>query len=107
MALLVPQQIGNTGFLPTLGAANATDTVAPDDRVFLWVKNTNAATRDIVITVPGSTFNIANPDITVTVAATTGEEMISLAGVPADPATGTILITPSATAGVTIAAVRH
>jgi hypothetical protein len=107
MAPLVPQQIGYTGSLPTLGAANASDTVAADDRVFLWVKNTNAATRNIVISAPpgldkfGQTF----PDISVTIAATTGEEMIGpmVGDLAVD---GIITITPSATAGVTIAAVR-
>jgi len=107
MALLVPQQVRVDGPNITFGAAGASDTVQPDDRVMLVYKNTNAATRDIVVVVPGTTFGQANPDVTNTIAATTGEEYIGpMVGALADPTTGLITVTTSAQAGLTVAAVR-
>lgn len=107
MALLSAQQVTITGAAITLGAAAASDTVAPDDRLFLWYKNTNAATRDITVVVPGTQYGQARPDVVRTIAATTGEALIGpLVSDLADPATGLITVTLSATAGVTVAAVR-
>lgn len=109
MALLAPQQLGYAGTLPTLGAAGATDTVAPDDRVFLWYKNTNAATRDITVVTPTALnqFGQSLPDIVVTIAVTTGEEMIGpMVPALADPTTGLITVTTSAQTNLTVAAVR-
>lgn len=107
MALLVPQQIGYSGTLPTLSAATTSDTVAPDDRVMLWYKSTQGTTEVITVVVPGSLFGVARADITVTIAATTGEEMIGPM-VPdlADPATGLITVTIADVTGITVAAVR-
>ena len=108
MALLAPQQVSITGATITLVAAAATDTVAPDDRVFLWYKNTNAATRNIEVVVPGDYYAQALPNVNVTIAATTGEELIGpIDRRLADPTTGlvTINVTPAVT-NVTVAAVR-
>jgi len=107
MALLTPQQIAITGPAVTLAAASASDTIRPDGRVYLWYKNTNGATRDIVVVVPGTTYGQARPDITVTIAATTGEKLIGpLPRDLADPTTGLITVTTSAQTGLTVAAVR-
>ena len=108
MALLAPQQITIGGATITLAAASASDTVAPDDRLFLWYKNTNAATRDITVVVPGSYYAQNLADVVVTIAATTGEELIGpIDRKLADPTTGlvTINVTPAIT-NVTVAAVR-
>jgi hypothetical protein len=109
MALLAPQQIGYAGTLPTLSAATTSDTVAPDDRVFLWYKNTDASTEPISIVTPTTLnkFGQDLPNIVVTIAATTGEEMIGpMVADLADPTTGLITITMASAAGVTVAAVR-
>lgn len=109
MALLAHQQMNILGATITLSAASASDTVAPDDRVFLWYKNTNAATRDITIVTPTSLnqFGQDLPNIVVTIAATTGEELIGpITRDLADPSTGLVTITLAAITNVTVAAVR-
>jgi hypothetical protein len=107
MALLAHQQITITGATITLGATAASDTVNPDDRLFLWYKNTNAATRDITIVVPGTYYAQNLADVTVTIAATTGEELIGPIDTRlADPTTGLVTVNHSATAGLTVAAVK-
>lgn len=107
MALLAAQQVGITGPTITFGAAAASDTVVPDDRLMLVYKNTNAATRDITVVVPGTRFGQANPDVVVTIAATTGEEYIGpITRDLADPVTGLVTVTTSAQTNVTVAAVR-
>lgn len=109
MALLAHQQVKITGPTISLAAASASDTVAPDDRVFLWYKNTDAATRNITIVTPAGLdqFGQNLPDVVNTIAATTGEELIGpITRDLADPATGLVTITLSAVAGVTVAAVR-
>jgi hypothetical protein len=109
MALLTVQTpTPSAGLVPTYGAANASDTFVPDDRTFLYVKNTNAATRTIAITTPGTFRGLALPDPAPTIAATTGELILGPfpADTYADPTTGLCTVTPSATAGVTLACVR-
>ena len=77
MALLSYQTYGSyTGALPTFGAASTSDTIAPNERGFLWYKSTQGTTEVITVVVPGTTFGQNNPDIAVTIAATTGEEVI-------------------------------
>jgi hypothetical protein len=109
MALLTAQTLGYAGTLPTLSAVNSSDTFAPNDRQFLWVKNTNASTRDItIVTTQTGVGGQAVADVTVTIAATTGEEMIATfpASKFADPATGLATVSYTATAGVTAALVE-
>lgn len=109
MALLAPQQLGYAGVLPTLGAAATTDTVVPDDRVFLWYKSTQGTTEVITVVTPTSLnqFGQSLPDITVTIGATTGEEMIGpMVPALADPSTGLITINITDVTGITVAAVR-
>lgn len=111
MALLAHQQVTITGATITFASPSAgspgSDTVAPDDRLFLWFKNTNAATRDIVVVVPGTYYAQNLADVTVTIAATTGEELIGpIDRRLADPTTGLVTFTTSAQAGLTVAAVK-
>lgn len=108
MALLTPQQISLVGTSPAYGSAAAGgDTVAPDDRAFLHIKNTNGATRDVTIVTPGTTFGQANADVVKTVPATTGDVMMGpLVPALADPTTGLISITWSAVTGITVAVVK-
>lgn len=107
MALLSYQQMAVTGPATTFGAVAASDTMPPDERGFLWVKNANAGADTATVVVPGTTFGQANPDVAVTVPATTGERLIGpLSPSLADPATGLITVTHSVTSSVTCALVR-
>lgn len=107
MALLTAQQVSIVGTTPTYGAVAASDTVVPDDRTFLIVKNGSGTIDNCVVVVPGSTFGQANPDVTVAVPITNGERWIGpLNSALADPATGLITITHSQTTTVTCALVR-
>lgn len=108
MALLTAQQVTIGGATITFGAAAASDTIAPDGRVALIYRNTNAATRDITVVVPGTYYAQNLTDVVVPIAATTGEEFIGpIDAKLADPLTGlvTVTVTP-AIAGVTVAAIR-
>jgi phage tail sheath gpL-like len=104
MAQLTPLQIAETGTTAVYTAVNASETIYPDDRIALHVKNANASPTNVVVVVPGSTYGQANPDITVAVANAT-EKFIRIPNVP-DPATGLITVTYSVTASVTAALVR-
>lgn len=109
MALLTPQQVGNSGLSTiTYSTVNASDTVVPDDRTFIHWKNTNAGANTVAIVVPGSYFGQPLTDVPGTVPATTGERMFGpLTAAFADPTTGLITITNSQTgAGSTCALIR-
>lgn len=107
MALLTMQQVVITGTTPSYGAVAASDTVVPDERAFLIVKNGSGTQDNAVVVVPGSTYGQANPDVTTAVPITTGERWIGpLVPALADPTTGLITITHSQTTSVTCALVR-
>lgn len=108
MALLATQvPTPSAGLVPSFGGAAASDTFVPDDRTFLYVKNTNAATRTITVTTPGLSRGLAVADPGPTIGATTGE--LIMGPFPADlyaDANGVATVTPSAAAGVSYAVVR-
>lgn len=107
MALLSPQQIAITGLTVALSAAGASDTAAPDDRVFWRVKNASGSAITATVVVPGTTFGQANPDVAVNVPATTGDVLIGpLVPALADASTGLITLTTSAQTSVTSALVK-
>lgn len=108
MAQLNPQQVGITGTTPAYAAVTASDTIVPDDRTFLIVKNTTATVDNAAVVVPGSVYGQARPDVTVVVPITTGERWIGpMVADLADPTTGLITVTHSqVAAGVTSALVR-
>ena len=110
MALFATQEINYAGTTPTYAAVAATDTFTPDEWTFIHVKNTNAATRTITVTTfSTSVGGVAVADVgPVTIAATTGEEMLGPfpARHFADPATGLATVTYSATPGVVAAVLR-
>ena len=65
-----------TGLAPsyaTVDNANGNYFTWPGGRVFLHVKNTNAATRTLTIDAPQTIDGLAMTDPTYTIAATTGE----------------------------------
>ena len=111
MALLTTQTPGASGVVESYTAASSTDTFVPDDRTFVRVTNTNAATRTVSIAsaTQAKTHGQNVAAMTSgTIAATTG--FITLGPFPADlyadPSTGFATITPSATAGVSYAVIR-
>lgn len=107
MALLSIQQVAITGTTPSYGAVASTDTIVPDDRAFLIVKNASGTADNVVVVVPGTTYGQANPDVTTTVPITTGERWIGpMTAALADPTTGLISVTHSQTTSVTCALVR-
>lgn len=107
MALIAPQQIAITGTTPTFAAASGGgDTVAPDDRAFLRVKNASGGAITVTVVVPGTTYGQNNPDVAVNVPATTGDVLIGpLVPALADP-TGVISITYSGVTSLTVAVVK-
>ena len=109
MALLTAQSTVATGLQPSYASVAASDTFAPANNRFLFLKNTNAATRTVTITTtrtgPGG---VSITDWVGTIAATTGE--LVFGPFPpdqfADGSTGLATVTCSATAGVTIALIE-
>lgn len=108
MSLLATQPSSPNGLAPTYAAAAASDTFVPGLNVFLLVENSNAATRTITLTTPGTYRGLAIPDPAPTIAATTGRLVLGPfdPAIYADPTTGLVTVTPSATAGVTYAVVQ-
>ncbi len=108
MALLATQQIGFAGTATTLtAAAGGGDTVSPDDRTFLWVKNASGGAITVTVVIPGTYIGQNLPDVAVSVPATTGERFIGpLTRQIADPTTGVVNITYSGVTSLTVAAVR-
>jgi hypothetical protein len=107
MALLAHQQITITGATITHSAASTSDTVAPDDRLFLWYKSTQGTTEVITVVVPGTYYSQNLADVQVTIAATNGEELIGpIDRRLADPTTGLVTITMADATNITVAAVK-
>lgn len=106
MALLTVQPIVVGGLAEVFSAVSASDTITPDDRLFLHVKNTSGMPDTVTVVVPGTTYGQANPDYTVSVPATTGDKLIPIYPAVADPSTGLIIVTHSQTASVTCALVK-
>jgi len=107
MALLATQQIGFAGTATTLAsAAGGGDTVTPDDRTFLWVKNGSGSPITVTVVVPGAYYGQNLGDVAVSVPATTGERMIGPLDRRLQNANGFVDITYSGVTSLTVAAVR-
>jgi hypothetical protein len=105
MAVLVVQDAPVSGLANiTLVAATAGGDVAPSGiGVALVVKNTDAATKTITITTPGTVSGLAIADISQIVPATTGIGVFPLVG----RVTGALAqISYSAVTGVTVGLIR-
>lgn len=108
MAALAVQTLVDAGTKPTFGAASVSDTasVGNGHNTFLVYKNTDASTEAITVVVPGNTdYGQANPDVTNTIGATTGELWIPLYKQYADD-TGSCTVTMVSATGITVALVR-
>jgi hypothetical protein len=106
MALIATQSITRAGLNVTYTAVSTADTFLPGRNVWLHFKNTNAATRDIVVVAPGEAIaGVAYGDVARTIAATTGDVMIGPFPSDrfADPTDGLADYTVTAAAGVTVA----
>lgn len=111
MANLVTQQITPAGLAPTYAAAAAGgDKIAPGPNVFLHVKNTGGSPATVTVDDPNSVGPSGaaqyNPDLSVSVPATTGDRMIGPLGSRFQASTdGLVAITYSGVTGVTVAAI--
>ena len=114
MATLPLNEIGQGGRDPAaalVAVGGAGDKVLAGPGVFICVRNTNGATRDVTIDDPTSVAPANavqfNPDVTVTIPITTGERWIPVPARFGNPADGGLAaITYSATAGLTVGAFR-
>ena len=108
MATLAIQIINHTGLSESLAAAAAAgDQFANDGRIFLHVKNTNGASRDVTINSQNNCSQGFDHDIIVTVPATTGDKMIGpFPPGRFDDGSGFVQVTYESEAGVTVAAIR-
>lgn len=77
MAVLATQQVSRTGTTITLSAASSGgDKLTPGDHVALRVKNAGGTACNVTIATPPTYEGQAVADVTVTVAATTGDVLI-------------------------------
>ena len=109
MATLTTQVINRAALAPTYAsAAGGGDKFTPGSNVFLHVKNTNAATRDITVAATKDVLpDMPAPDVVETIPATTGDKM--LGPFPAEmfaASDGLADIAWSASAGVTVAVLQ-
>lgn len=104
MALLNSQMVVITGLAASYGAVAASDTVTPGPHKVAHYKNASGSPVTVTVITPGTTWGQANPDVAVSVPATTGERFIGpLVAALADTTTGLITITTSAQTSVTAA----
>lgn len=109
MATLTYQQVSNTTvFVPTLAAASGGgDSIAPNDRGFLEVKNGSGATITVTMIVPGNTkYGLAQPDPTYAVIAGATAKIGPLPSDLANPATGLVDFTYSGVTSLTVGGVQ-
>lgn len=111
MAALTTQNIVNAGTKPTFVAAAASDTadIGSGLDTFVVYRNTDAASKTVTVTVPGTTsYGVANPaNGPLTLSASTGELWIPMrkAYDPGD-GLGRATLTLSNVTNVTVAVVR-
>jgi len=108
MATLTVANVNHTGNAPTLVAVAAGgDQFANDGHTFLYVKNTNGASRDVTVDSVSTCSQGSDHNIVVTVPATTGERLFGPFPTSRfNDANGMAQITYEADSGVTIQALR-
>jgi hypothetical protein len=105
MTALATQLISLPSLLPQFTAAANGDTAIVGNGNFLVVKNASGASVNVTLATPGTDdFGNAKPDLVVAVAAATERYIPISNGGLADPVTGLVTITYSATASVTVGA---
>lgn len=101
MSLRSLQAIDIIGTDQTFAAVAASDTFVPNQHGFWEVVNASAGSINVTLVVPGAIYGQARPDVVKAVAAGARAKIGPLVADLADPATGLITITHSATASVT------
>jgi hypothetical protein len=102
LALLTAQTPAITGGAMTYSAVNSSDTAVPGNNVFLHVKTVGTSTN-VTVVVPGSVYGQARADVVVAVGTNTDRIIGPLVPDLADPTTGVVTISYSATTAVTSA----
>ena len=110
MATFTPQPIGYTGVNVTFAAPEVFPAVnavsSASERQFLWVKNSGGSAQNVIIVVPGTTFEQANTDVTVSVPAGSEKVIGPLNDGLSDPsALGAVLWVHTVITGITCAVV--
>lgn len=103
MALVIPQVPNIQGSAITYATPTTSETIVPGNNVYYHVKTVGTAITTTVV-VPGSTYGQANPDVAIAIGTNTDRLIGPLVPALADPATGLVTITHSATTAVTAAA---
>lgn len=107
MALAPVQRIVQAGLAPAYATPLASENITPARRLFLHVKNANAAPCVVTPDDTGRTAaGSAAVDPAVSVPATTGDRMIPLPLSLVNPSTGLIVVTFSVTTSVTAALIQ-
>lgn len=102
MASRAYQAIGYTGVNIAYAAAEGLDTIPPNGRGFLHVKNGGGGSTNVGVIVPGTTQGQAHPDIVVAVTAG-AERLIGPLPNPLGDNGGNVLTTFSVLTSVTVA----
>ena len=103
MALVVPQVPNIQGTAITYATPTTSETFSPGNNVYYHVKTGGTGITTTVV-VPGSTYGQANPDVAISIGTSTDRIIGPLVPALADPTTGLVTITHSATTSVTAAA---
>jgi hypothetical protein len=109
MALLTAQRPAITGVAATFAAASGGgDTLKPATNSVFIVKNGGGSPITVTVVVPGNTpYGLAQPDMTVSVAAGAEEWIGPLDSGLVDSSSGVISVTYSAVTSVTVAYMQH
>lgn len=105
MALMTPQAISSV-ITPTFATPTAIDTITPDERLILYVKN-GATSTTVTVIVPGNQVYTggALPDLAATFS--NGERAFYIPTFLADPSLGGLIaVSYTSTATVTVALLK-
>lgn len=102
MALLTPQAPNITGTALTYSTPTTSDTANPGNNIYWHVKTVGTAVTATVV-VPGSAYGQARPDSAISIGTNTDRIIGPLVSDLADPVTGLVTLTLSATTAVTVA----
>ena len=103
MALVVPQAPNITGSAITYATPTTSETFVPGDNLYYHVFTVGTAITTTVV-VPGTQYGQARPDVAISIGTNTNRIIGPLSADLADPTTGLVTITHSATTAVTAAA---
>jgi hypothetical protein len=105
MALVVPQIPSVSGGAIVLSTPTTSETFVPGNDIYYWVFTVGTAITTTVI-VPGNLYGQARPDVAHSIGTNSNRCIGPLVTDLADPTTGLVTITHSATTAVTAAAVQ-